>query len=510
MLPTQCRTVFLFVSLSIVFTLGGFAPRGLPQQRQQPDQLEGIPVPKPSPKRAFFSIEDCRQCHLTPPPGAAPVICRCTEMAIWKKEDKHGLAFNVLDGDRGRAIGRLMSIKGKVTDERRCIVCHSAYIENAEEKHSFKPEEGVSCVVCHGAALEWVEIHGGLRKNQWRKLTRQDKQTYFGMTDLWDLNTRSQVCASCHVGNAEQGKFVTHEMYAAGHPPLPGIEVATFCQAMPPHWESLRAKEERLRRLQVANLAQLLPYKPAEAAFEQTRAVLVGGVATFQTAMQLLAREAQTSADAKDPNGGALDLANFDCYACHHELKSPSNRPRLSGLPGRPGMRQWPTALVTVALKHAAREESEFRAKLADLQRAFDVQPFGDCVRIAAAAKALVEWSSSLAAEVDKRPVDEAAALRMLRQLAELGTQPVDYDTARQIAWAFRVIRADWDPAGAKTPRINQFLESLDRDLKLQLPSRQSGDISHDPSAMLTTRSAFDPASFSQGCRQIAQELPVP
>ena len=32
--------------------------------------------------------------------------------------------------------------------------------------------------------------------------------------------------------------MVTHEMYAAGHPPLPGFEIATFCSQMPPHWES--------------------------------------------------------------------------------------------------------------------------------------------------------------------------------------------------------------------------------------------------------------------------------
>jgi hypothetical protein len=32
-------------------------------------------------------------------------------------------------------------------------------------------------------------------------------------------------CTSCHVGREADGRFVTHEMYAAGHPPLPPLEI---------------------------------------------------------------------------------------------------------------------------------------------------------------------------------------------------------------------------------------------------------------------------------------------
>ena len=39
-------------------------------------------------------------------------------------------------------------------------------------------------------------------------------------------------------------------MYAAGHPPLPGIEVATFSDLIPPHWwlVSGEALEEPIRQ----------------------------------------------------------------------------------------------------------------------------------------------------------------------------------------------------------------------------------------------------------------------
>ena len=45
-------------------------------------------------------------------------------------------------------------------------------------------------------------------------------------------SSRAKLCSACHVGNVEDGKLVTHEMYAAGHPPLPGIEIVAFCDAL--------------------------------------------------------------------------------------------------------------------------------------------------------------------------------------------------------------------------------------------------------------------------------------
>ena len=45
-----------------------------------------------------------------------------------------------------------------------------------------------------------------------------------------------KLCLSCHVGNAAQGKVITHAMYAAGHPPLPAMDIATFALNQPQHW----------------------------------------------------------------------------------------------------------------------------------------------------------------------------------------------------------------------------------------------------------------------------------
>ena len=60
------------------------------------------------------------------------------------------------------------------------------------------------------------------------------------MRNLRDPVVRGDVCSSCHIGSAAEGKVVTHAMYAAGHPPLPNFELATFSRNLPQHWRDRR------------------------------------------------------------------------------------------------------------------------------------------------------------------------------------------------------------------------------------------------------------------------------
>ena len=168
------------------------------------------------------------------------------------------------------------------------------------------------------------------------------------MTDLWNPVRRAELCTSCHIGNADEGKVLTHAMYAAGHPPLPGIEIATFSDAMPRHWQYLKEK--------------LIGRKPEEARLlkdyyrapdlEQTQLVQAGAAVSLKQSMLLLTHDAQAASRTKGDNARNLDLASFDCYACHHDLKTPSWRQErgYSGKPGRPQFRPWPLALIDVPL----------------------------------------------------------------------------------------------------------------------------------------------------------------
>ena len=93
--------------------------------------------------------------------------------------------------------------------------------------------EGVSCEACHGDGRKWFFEH---TDETWREVPGAKKQAEYGQIDLRDPYTRTLKCASCHIGNKAEGKFVTHEMYAAGHPPLPPFELVTFARDAPAHY----------------------------------------------------------------------------------------------------------------------------------------------------------------------------------------------------------------------------------------------------------------------------------
>jgi hypothetical protein len=353
---------------------------------------------------------------------------------------------------------------------KECLACHGAVVTDESTRHeTFKVEEGVTCAICHGAYFNWIGPHyNPADRGSWRRLGRADKETKYGMRDLWDPVKRSALCTSCHVGNAAEGKFITHQMYAAGHPPLPAFEPAVFSGGMR-HWQYLREKD--------ADIQKLLQFKGGER--EQTKLVLVGAAVSLAESMRLLAGQCREYEQAADEEARGLDLANFDCYACHHDLKAQSWRQQygFAGTPGRVPMRPWPTALVRLAVRQAAGDSKDAESLTAELDKhlqhvrdGFDVRPFGNPARIAPAADALAAWAKDLARQVNNKPCDTAAARSLLAQIPSLyqdGTP--DYDSARQVAWAFKVVYEELgDTQDAEVKRI---LAVLHEQLKLDLPA---------------------------------------
>src|SRR5439155_7668182 len=94
------------------------------------------------------------------------------------------------------------------------------------------------------------------------------------------------------------------------------------------------------------------------------------------------------------------------------------------------------------------------------------IRPFGDAKAIADAAAALDEWTGRALERLQARIYTTAEAERLLRDLAAQavkpdGPRPVhDYDSARQLAWAFRVIYED---LGRKSDAIGAALNELDQ-----------------------------------------------
>jgi hypothetical protein len=450
---------------------------------------------KPTP--LYFGTSSCTQCHSAGSQETEPVVCRLTEVKEWQKDLHHPLAYQTLKGEWAARIGRLLGIKN-VAEDARCLSCHGVYIADKDLlarslKVKFKPEEGVSCVACHGAAKEWVTLHGSqLEREEWRKLTRVDKEKKYGMIDLWSPVRRVQVCASCHVGNVAEGKVVTHDFYAATHPPLSGFEIAAFGERMPRHWELMAQKSEPVKKILRWDGTSL----------EQTRLTVEGSVAIFREAMNLVADQAKP--------GTRLDFAVFDCASCHHDLELPSRRQdRDAAVLGRPPLRSWPSTLLRLGFRQAAGKQEDayrqiaepFNRGLTQLRQASVAQPFGDPATVAATARNLAVEADRLlkTLHAGKNPYDQAGARLLLLELTQTRADP-EYDSARQAAWAFNIIYREVQPASSRTPPPP--LGSLDA--YLYLPLAPEKDYLPSISQTLLRLSNYDQAEFQGRLRELA------
>jgi hypothetical protein len=277
---------------------------------------------------------------------------------------------------------------------------------------------------------------------------------------------------------------------------------------MPRHWELLRKKDKVVRdRLQFA-----------DGTMEQTELVVMGGVATFRNSMELLKTQALQATNGNT----SLDLAQFDCYACHHDLKTPSWRQQrgYKGKPGRVPMRPWPAALVRLGIRQAAgadeksheRRSGEFEARLKKLSDAFDSQPYGNTEQIAKAATALVDWCDALLKEIASPPdatkttYTREAAVRSLRELCA-SPKTVDFESARQIAWAFRVIYKELHPDLDETGPVFDVLKQIDADLNLTLPAGQKYEILKELDKTTARMSTYEPDRFAKHLTELKKLL---
>jgi hypothetical protein len=502
---------------------GGLATLG----QDQPARRQTEPAPD-KPTEYLWPASNCEQCHSHPEQyakrfNAGQLLCKMDEFTTWDHNDKHRKAYEVLQGERGQAIGKRLGIE--VTESASCTNCHGTNVPGTVQfEPAARAENGVTCVACHGAFQEWVQQHRDPDVGKWATYKgiegRRLKEDRFGMTDLWDPVTRATKCASCHIGSAKEQKVLTHAMYAAGHPPLPGLEAATFSQAQPNHWLYTRSKPDKVK--------ERLGFNPAKP--EQTELVVASGIVALAETMRLYAAEARNDALVKEPASPWPDFARFDCYACHHDLKVPSWRQERGyggRTPGRPPVPAWPDVLVQLSLTVA--DPDGAKGRLSEYLHARDAfyaatssRPFGDREQSAAAADTLASWADAVAQDlrgVIKDPkrvaVDARMALRLLHRLCQRAlTAPLDYDSARQVAWSFKIIYQETraiDPKVLNDPELGKQIDDLFDKLHLALPSagKQVSIVDSLP-ARLSAVFDFDPEAFQAHFAAIAQHLPPP
>jgi len=450
----------------------------------------------------YFGVSTCNKCHADSEDGKpgkwATDFVLMNEFTTWRTKDKHALAFAVLEGPRGQQIGKLLEID--VTKDAQCLNCHATTSRPARKGKGFNLHDGVSCDGCHGPAQHWIIDHA-LEPDSWRVLSPQQKED-LGLYDLRNPAKRAQMCMSCHVGNAAEGKVVTHAMFAAGHPPLPGIEVANFTKNMPQHWRN--AKDVPFFKKADAKVRQ--QNYAADADFQQTKFVLASSVEALRSMMELIANRAthegkprevvsawppawlraaaknaradrwpELPRDAKDGELAGLwpeiAMAQSDCFACHHDLKSKSWRQLrgYNGKPGRPQFQPWAFVLAPISIR-AGDDANAFVAKRKTLRDVLDATPFGNPRAIAAAALELEMCSAKMLPATTL--VTRGIAEKVLRDLLALGSGELrDYDSARQIAWATRVVFAEWKQNHVHEKEIDAIFVTLDHELNLSLQS---------------------------------------
>jgi hypothetical protein len=234
--------------------------------------------------------------------------------SCWAAADPHTAAYSLLTDKPHRAVkvtaAHIMARYrpdepgARATDDARCVACHtnpalatSERMSDARAQHL--RAEGVSCEACHGNAGGWVADHTGWKGD------RKDVYAKTGMSPLYDLGERALACAGCHVGApAENGlpvRDMNHDMIAAGHPRL-NFDFAEYLRRLPKHWQ----EKERATNTAITH--------------NPLKEWIVGRVAHAEAACKLLADRAERSKD--DPRSPWPEFAEWNCAACHHNLRA--------------------------------------------------------------------------------------------------------------------------------------------------------------------------------------------
>jgi hypothetical protein len=246
------------------------------------------------------------------------------EYAACLQDVAHRKAYGVLSDERSQRIVRNYYPElhdAKVVSPERdalCIKCHvhpgiqHMPILEVDGVRRFRLEDGVSCEACHGAAGSWIARH---YQPEWKTLTIAEKHDEYGMNDMRSIGSRVKACVQCHVGTPDAE--VNHDLIAAGHPRL-AFEFTGYHSLMGKHWDDGIDRN---------------PAQGGRIDFEK-EAWIEGQLVTLDAALVLLKHRLETK---------RIELAEFDCYACHHDLKNVGNKQDRTFGARKPGELPWNT-----------------------------------------------------------------------------------------------------------------------------------------------------------------------
>lgn len=249
------------------------------------------------------------------------------EYTEWLTHDKHADAFRVLFDKRSEDIARNLGGANKAHEDARCLSCHvTPYAASARADHALAETVfGVGCESCHGAAGKWLGPHTG---EKWQGLSANQKKTE-GMIPVRSISDLAQACVGCHVGSPPDNnrqlplRDVNHDLIAAGHPRL-NFELDVFLDNLPAHWNQKEKEKRDGKDVHGGIWAH-------------------GQLASAQAALELLAHRADHHT-APWP-----EFAEYDCFACHHDLQGDGWRQKSDyGAGRRLGSLPWGTWYFTM------------------------------------------------------------------------------------------------------------------------------------------------------------------
>ncbi len=298
-----CMTAIVAATLVV-----GLSGQGWGRGAQATPAIEELPAPAPTAHDALDTIgaRTCAStaCHASVrrdprSQGALSNFIRRDEYVFWSDHDPHARSLLTLDTQRSQQIFAALGIKdeqGKVIDERaynNCRACHATKVTDpVTQAVSY---ESVSCEACHGPAQAWRESH-------YQRTWNEQVAAKSSFADTKNLTVRAGQCVQCHVGAAD--REVNHDLIAAGHPVLK-FEMAAYHDMLPKHWNDERERAQATDfELALWSAGQ---QQTAQAALELTHA--------------RLARLNDTAMAELSPVKPVWpEFAEYDCFACHHDL----------------------------------------------------------------------------------------------------------------------------------------------------------------------------------------------
>lgn len=494
-----------------------------------------------------IGVKECAACHSAPSPIYEQLqvtrFIRLVEAKEWFERDKHAYAYHLVRQDlteteleRPENKSNKLSVEirkrlkwpegqeGDAMFQAKCLTCHTgvdlSLPSPSQEVRQTNLQFGVQCEACHGPGSEYTKTHQH-QQVAWRAKTPAEKSE-LGMWNLASPSTCADVCLSCHLGSITQDRFVSHDMVAAGHPPLPPFDLQTFLDAMPPHWKTIQDKpyqaatsKRETREFALQNeyysahydLQSLGPMNKIQQAiqssYHRTQRSMIGGLVANDNGIKLI--HAAAAQAQREPNQWG-DFAMYDCMGCHQELSKSRIRWRPeSRIPGRAFPSNW-LSLENASI-HKTNASNHDRLTN-EMFAAFNSVPFGDAKKLAALSNPhLASLTDRLRDRIrmERQIMSEADVKQWLQVLlADREEKLTDYWLAKQTAWMVTIAVTELADHGV-VPRqaIQANLAELSQLLSLNLQIPPQASVLDAQQSTLEIARSFDAVR----CRTLIREL---